>query len=56
MDRSAVDVIWDRVINVTSEGLQVTQLELLYDTLKGCIYIFPCEYCKLMQVIIFRGK
>lgn len=50
MDRSALDIIWDRVTNVTSQGLQVTQLELLYDTIKGCIYIYPTDYAKLIQV------
>lgn len=50
MDRSVIDIIWNRVLNVTSADLQITQLELLYDTIKGCIHIYPMEFTKLIQV------
>lgn len=54
MDRSALDLIWDRLINVTSVGLQITQLELLFDTIKGCLYVHPKKYVDMIKVFLVQ--
>lgn len=41
--------LWKRVSNVTSDGLPVVQLELLYDTILACIYINKNSFKDVFQ-------